>query len=165
MPVIITLQLQSYSAEQTFAAPFPVDSASLDGIQTLNIGSQSTGAGAGRVTFNPVTIARSCDSKSPTLWSRMCSGTPFQKARLTFTRDTEKAPYLAIGFSLVAVKTIRIEAGLSGDNAVSEVVSFEYGAVTFTAAVQNPDGSMGTVTSGWDRVKNVAQNTPIVPGA
>jgi hypothetical protein len=33
--------------------------------QTLNIGSQSTGAGAGKVTFNPFSITRKVDRASP----------------------------------------------------------------------------------------------------
>lgn len=62
------------------------------------------------------------------------------------------------------MKTIHVEAAV-GDNDLKEVLAFDYGAVTFTYAVQNPDGSAGTsVTFGWDRVRNVAVNTPIVLG-
>jgi type VI protein secretion system component Hcp len=37
--------------------------------QTLNIGSQSTGAGAGKVTFNPFSITRKVDRASPVFFA------------------------------------------------------------------------------------------------
>jgi hypothetical protein len=37
---------------------FEIEDFSFDLEQTLNIGSQSTGAGAGKVTFNPFSITR-----------------------------------------------------------------------------------------------------------
>ena len=40
------------------------ESFSFDIEQTLNIGSQSTGAGAGKVTFNPFSITRKIDPGS-----------------------------------------------------------------------------------------------------
>ena len=55
---------------------FEVEDFSFDIEQTLNIGSQSTGAGAGRVTFNPYSITRKIDRSSPELFSAACSGTP-----------------------------------------------------------------------------------------
>jgi hypothetical protein len=36
--------------------------------QVLNIGSQSSGAGAGKVTFNPFSITRHVDKASPVLF-------------------------------------------------------------------------------------------------
>jgi bacteriocin-like protein len=37
--------------------------------QTLNIGSQSNGAGAGKVTFNPFSITRKVDRASPVFFA------------------------------------------------------------------------------------------------
>ena len=42
-----------------------VSGGSFDIEQTLTIGSQSTGAGAGKVTFNPFSITRKVDRASP----------------------------------------------------------------------------------------------------
>jgi type VI protein secretion system component Hcp len=47
---------------------FEIDDFSFDTEQTLNIGSQSTGAGSGKITFNPFTITRKTDSASPQLF-------------------------------------------------------------------------------------------------
>jgi len=44
---------------------FEIEDFSFDIEQTLNIGSQSSGAGAGKVTFNPFQITKKTDSSSP----------------------------------------------------------------------------------------------------
>ncbi len=56
---------------------FEVDDYSFDIEQVLSIGSQSTGAGAGKVTFNPFSVSGRRRSFAPgTL--EMLSGTPLQ---------------------------------------------------------------------------------------
>src|ERR1700677_3379543 len=57
---------------------FEVEDFSFDVEQTLNIGSQSTGAGAGKITFNPFSITRKIDLQSPTFFNMACSGTAFK---------------------------------------------------------------------------------------
>ena len=44
----------------------PNDWDAITGGMALSIGSQSTGAGAGKVTFNPFSITRKIDVSSPT---------------------------------------------------------------------------------------------------
>jgi type VI protein secretion system component Hcp len=51
---------------------FEIEDYSFDIEQVLNIGSQSSGAGAGKVTFNPFQITRKTDVASPNLF-RMCA--------------------------------------------------------------------------------------------
>lgn len=51
------------------AAKGSLDDFSFDVEQVLNIGSQSSGAGAGKVTFNPFTITKSADSASASFFS------------------------------------------------------------------------------------------------
>jgi hypothetical protein len=57
-------QLCSASAPAAAPALFEVSDYSFDIEQVLNIGSQSSGAGAGKVTFNPFSITRKIDSAS-----------------------------------------------------------------------------------------------------
>ena len=61
---------------------FEVEDFSFDIEQTLNIGSQSSGSGAGKITFNPFSITRKIDRASPTFFQLACSGTPFQQVAL-----------------------------------------------------------------------------------
>ncbi|MGA7825491.1 MAG: PEP-CTERM sorting domain-containing protein [Steroidobacteraceae bacterium] len=48
---------------------FEVDDFSFDIEQVLNIGSQTAGSGAGKITFNPLTITSSADSTSASFFS------------------------------------------------------------------------------------------------
>jgi type VI secretion system secreted protein Hcp len=146
---------------------FEVEDFSFDIEQTLNIGSQSTGAGAGKVTFNPFSITRKIDRFSPLLFQQACSGTPFQKvclgARKSAGGDTSGVVYLAFIFRLVAVKTI---SWSYDDESPKETVTFEYGGLQVHYAPQNPDGSFGNIIpSGWNRVKNIKEddfNAPVI---
>ena len=141
---------------------FEVDDYSFDIQQTLNIGSQSSGAGAGKVTFNPFSITRRIDCASPTLFQMSCSGTPFQLVGLGLRKSSGGAAsgvmVLAFTFKLVAVKTISY---VHDDEAPKETVTFEYGGLCIQYAQQKPDGSLLAPTvGGWDRVHNVASLDP-----
>ena len=137
---------------------FEVDDFSFDVEQTLNIGSQSSGAGAGKVTFNPFSVTRKIDKASPMLYNYACSGTAFETVALMFRKSSggtaSGAPYLRFDFKLVAVKTI---AWSHDEESPRETVTFEYGGLQMRYTPQKPDGSMDTlVATGWNRVKNIA---------
>jgi len=53
----------------TVSAPHP-NVVHVNTSQTLNIGSQSKGAGAGKITFNPFSITRKTDRASPNFFSQ-----------------------------------------------------------------------------------------------
>src|SRR4051794_34448080 len=65
-----------------WASLFEIEDFSFDIEQTLNIGSQSTGAGAGKVTFNPFSITRKIDVSSAVFYERACAGEPFKNVVL-----------------------------------------------------------------------------------
>ncbi len=133
--------------------------------QTLNIGSQSTGAGAGKVVFNPFHIDRKIDKSSPTIFGKACSGTPFKMVSLGFRKsgggDVSGLMFLRFDFKLVAVKTISWE---HDDEAPKETMDFEYGGLVMRYCQQNADGTLApAIAGGWNRVKNIADvtSTPI----
>jgi type VI secretion system Hcp family effector len=64
-----------------------IEDFSFDVEQTLNIGSQSSGAGAGKVTFNPFSITRKIDSASPSLFQMAQTHKPIP--HLTFELTSE----------------------------------------------------------------------------
>ena len=139
-----------------------VKEASFDAEQTLNIGSQSTGAGAGRVTFNPFSFKKTPDAHSADLWLKLCNGTPYQKVTFDVAKagigggSSNTVPFVTFTMGLVAVKTISVA---TGDEAPTETVTLEYGQAAYAVTPQNPDGSLGKpVASGWDRVKNMAMD-------
>lgn len=49
---------------------------------TANIGSQSSGSGTGKITFNPFSITRKVDKASPLLFKACVSGQHFKKVIL-----------------------------------------------------------------------------------
>ena len=139
------------------AGLFEIEDFSFDIEQTLNIGSQSSGAGAGKVTFNPFSITRKIDRFSPRLFEMACSGTPFKFVTLGLRKsaggDQSGVIFLVFLFKLVACKTI---SWSYDDESPKETVTFEYGGLQVHYSQQNPDGSLASpVPGGWNRVRNV----------
>jgi type VI secretion system secreted protein Hcp len=136
---------------------------SFDIEQTLNIGSQSIGAGAGKVTFNAFSITRKIDRASPPMYANCCAGTPFKMVSLFLRKSSGQGvdqgtamsgvTFVRFDFKLVAVKTI---AWAHDDESPTETLTFEYGALLISYAVQQPNGTMAAMqTEGWNRVQNV----------
>jgi len=151
---------------------FEIDDFSFDIEQVLNIGSSSSGAGAGKVTFNPFQITRKSDRASPKLFMMCCTGEHFQMVSLYLRRAGGQGgigggatassgfTFLRYDFALVAVKTISW-SGSDGDEAMKEEVTFEYGALQIQYVQQNADGTPMTSATGktmgsWNRVNNNA---------
>jgi type VI secretion system Hcp family effector len=148
---------------------FEIDDFNFDFEQVINISSQSSGGGAGKVTFNPFTINRKFDRASPTFMTMCCAGTHFKEVSLllrragagattTSTTVSSGTTFLRFDFAMVLIKTISF-SGADGDEAMKEEVAFEYGAVKFRYLQQNPDGSYATSGTGapvamWNRVNN-----------
>ncbi len=84
---------------------FEIESYSFDIAQSLNIGSQSTGAGAGKVTFNPFSITRKTDRASPVLFQMACSGTAFESVVLVPSEVSRSERGVA------GVREIHVQAG------------------------------------------------------
>ncbi len=145
---------------------FEVEDYSFDIEQTLNIGSQSSGAGAGKVSFNPFSITRKIDKASPVFFEMACSGTAFQQVTLALRKsvgasgggaDVSGQIFLRFDFKLVAVKTI---SWSHDDESPKETVTFEYGGLQVRYNQQDPSGSMTSgkaalFVGGWNRVKNI----------
>ncbi len=136
---------------------FEVENYSFDIEQTLNISSQSSGAGAGKITFNPFSISRKIDIASPTFFTMACNGTAFKTVTLGLRKsagtDASGVFYLRFDFKLVAVKTLGWE---HDDKSPKENVTFEYGGLQIRYTMQKPDGSFDKVIpAGWNKVKNI----------
>jgi type VI protein secretion system component Hcp len=129
-------------------------------IQTLNIGSQSTGAGAGKILFDSINFTKPISINSSTLFSMMCSGTPFKFAEFSYYNSSNQIIYRQT-LSLAAVKSMaRTTASCSsGCPGIIENISFEYGTEVFTYYT-TPGNLNSGISKGWDRVHNVAFNDP-----
>ena len=142
---------------------FEITDYNFDIEQTLNIGSQSSGTGAGRVTFNPFSITRKIDKASPVFFQMACSGTPFQEVCLGLRKssggDSSGRFFLMFRFMLVAVKTV---SWAHDDESPNETVTFEYGGLQVFYGLQKQDGSIDSSSfkGGWNRVTNKAEQLP-----
>ncbi len=164
---LMTTPTKAFVAGQVFE----VEDYSFDIEQTLNIGSASSGAGAGKVTFNPFSITRKIDKASPLFFQMACSGTAFQMVSLGIRKSVGASAggglvsgqmFLRFDFKLVAVKTI---SWSHDDESPKETVTFEYGGLQVRYNQQAASGSMtgdGTalIAGGWNRVKNVQDTGP-----
>lgn len=155
----ITILTTPYSGSGGPCSVFAAESIMSDITQTLNIGSQGSGAGAGKVTFNPFTIAKQVDSCSATLFVHAASGTAFKEliAVVESRPSVNGAPGLPTGqtfmirLGLAAVATLDDTA--SDGAKLLEKVTLDFGDLTI-AQFDAVSGRMASCT-GWDRVRNV----------
>lgn len=141
---------------------FEVDGYSFDIAQSLNIGSQSSGAGAGKVTFNPFSITRKTDRASPVLYQMACSGTAFESVVLVLSKSAgvngASLAFQRFTFKLAAIKSI---AWAYDAEDPKETMAFEYGGLVIEYWIQSASGSPGSrILGGWNRVKNIADHDP-----
>ena len=137
---------------------FEVEDYSFDTEQTFNLSSQSTGIGAGKITFNPFSITRKIDKASPTMFQMSCNGKAFQDVALGMRKsageDSAGIFFLRFDFKLVGVKTISYA---HDDESPKETITFVYGALVIQYCQQNNNGTPGTVfPAGWNQQKNVS---------
>jgi len=129
--------------------------------QVLNIGSQSSGSGAGKVKFRSLSITKYIDKTTPVLFQCCCSGKPFKDALLTLTqplgKDSATTTVFTVDMKLVAVKSVTY-----GDAAdPTETIEFEFGGAIVTFVPHGADGRVGAaVVNGWNRVQNIAMSDP-----
>ena len=143
-----------------------IDSANLDFIQTLNIGSQSTGAGAGKVTFDPLVLTFRPGTVEPALLVDLASGTPFKQIEIaayaTAPGGTQSTLVDDYRFNLAAVQT---STHAVAGSALTDTYTFQYGQEVLQHVTTAGDGSVTRTTKGWDAVKNVALPDALLPVA
>lgn len=143
---------------------FEITDVSFDIEQALNIGSQSSGIGAGKVVFNPLSFTRPSDRISPELFRMCCAGEHFKSVSLFIRRaggsanksDNDRTAgqtYLRFDFALVGVKTINWS--VDDDNSKEEL-TMEYGALMLRYLQQDVtgEGLKAPMYAAWNRVYN-----------
>jgi len=124
---------------------------------TLNIGSQSSGAGAGKVTFQPLEVHASLSTFS-SLMTQAANGTALQSCLLNTTlSDGSQAEF---DFKLVVIASLNAVASMpaqSNEPARYTDVNFEYGAIEVRSSGSADDGGTGPSQSGWNVVTNQNQ--------
>lgn len=85
---------------------FEIEDFSFDIEQVLSIGSASSGAGAGKVNFNPFSVTKKIDSASPLFFKTLVPGKHIPKVKLEIYRDEgpEELPAFTIDLTNAVTK-------------------------------------------------------------
>ena len=126
--------------------------------QTLNIGSQGSGAGAGKTTFEPLVVDTSF-APFQALYDAAVNGSAFGCTLTTTNSTGEKIEFV---LNLVAVSKVdAIAQAASGDAARTAYteVTFEYGGAQVSLSSNAADdGGTSPANDGWVKVKNPPSN-------
>ena len=138
----VDIEGETMDKEMKEKKAFEVMEFNFDVENTLNIGSASGGAGAGKVQFNEFNVKKRTDKASPFLFLHCCNGGVFNDVYLLLRRagvdmSAGGGNYLKFSFKLVAVKKI---GWSSGDEICEEEVVFEYGAIRMEYWYQDESG-------------------------
>ena len=144
---------KTYSGKKAFE----IHSFSFGGNNPVTIGSQSGGAGAGKVTLSPFSIMKVTDAASPALFANCCNGSHFDEMHVVLRKAGGSAiEFLKYDFTEVFVESIQW-GGSRGDDSPTESVSFAYGTVAVTYSPQTTKGGAGTpITANWDLTQNLS---------
>jgi len=125
------------STDKTHKQDIEIDSFSF-GAEAQNIGSQTSGAGAGKARIGSFTITKSVDSSSPSLFQAVGEGRTIKEADLLFCRKAggEQQNYLEIKFTNVVVSSL-LDGQSSGGDRPTEQVTFNFQQVEETYISQN----------------------------
>lgn len=127
----------------------------------INIGSISSGGGAGKATFKELTVTKKTDSASCAMFAKLCEGNHFDDMVIELRRAGGSAGksglvFLKWEFKLVMIQDISW-SGSDGDDICEETVVMQYGAMKVTYTQQKQDGTADKPKSAeWSRVLNQA---------
>ncbi|MGB5556663.1 MAG: type VI secretion system tube protein Hcp [Paracoccaceae bacterium] len=130
----------------------------------INIGSISSGGGAGKATFKEMTVTKKTDTSSCGLFARLCEGKHFDDAVIELRRSggqagTSGTTFLKFEFKLVMIQDISW-SGADGDDICEETLVIQYGAFKVTYSQQDITGKMAKHSDAmFSRVKNKADFT------
>ncbi len=146
---------------------FEIMSFELGAENTINIGSVSSGGGAGKANFKEFTVTKKTDLASIKLFESLVTGFHYKSVVVDLRRSgaavkTQKSGGVFMKFDMRLTMLQDISwSGSDGDDVCEETCIFQYGAIEITYTQQKADGTDGKkVVTRWSRIKN--QNTVAV---
>jgi type VI secretion system secreted protein Hcp len=149
--------IKGESTRKGFEGWIEIDFFDFDVQQKLTIGSQSAGAGAGKVTFSAFQVRKQPDSSSPLLFQACAAGSAWDNVTLVLNKagGDSSVNYLKFEFQLVALSSVQWTGDTDTGDTPSENLGFMYGALHVTYTPQKVDGTAGAaVVGGWNQIKN-----------
>ena len=126
---------------------------------SANIGTGSSGAGSGKVSFEDFNVTKFVDNGSPQFFMALCAGDHYDTVTIAVRKAQGGAaaatkPFLQYKFALVFVTSISTTVGAE-DEAPTETITFAYGATEIQYTPQDQQGNLGTPNpTQWSRVLN-----------
>ncbi|MFK7943563.1 MAG: type VI secretion system tube protein Hcp [Paracoccaceae bacterium] len=143
--------------------PFAIDDFSFGAENTINIGSDSGGGGAGKAVFNEFSFKKKVDTASCGLFHNLGSGKHFKEAILELRRSggttsSSGATFLKFHFMLVMVGSVEWSGN---EDEVTEDIKMHYGAMKIEYFKQDEKGKLAKASGSqgeakWSRVLNKA---------
>jgi type VI secretion system secreted protein Hcp len=142
---------------------FELTSFSLGAVNTVSIGSATSGAGAGKTSFQTFQFVKPLDKYSALLFKELSTGTHFASVEIVVRKPGPNGmanPFVQYVLSTVYITNIHWD-GASGH--ATETVQGVFGAIQFVLYGQSNSGqSTPTSQGGWSQVTN--KPLPTIPG-
>ena len=130
---------------------FAVNQFSFDPTQSLNIGSQSTGAGAGKVSLNTLNLSLGDATLNPTLFKQLAAGTLFGEVDLLSYSRADGKLISDDSFGLVG------GTALSIDSTGVVQYSAQFGALELQHNYRQSNGTLAaTPATAWNAITNTS---------
>jgi type VI secretion system secreted protein Hcp len=123
---------------------------------TVEIGSTTTGAGAGKADFGELTVTRPVDQASPLLFEACAAGRRFADVQIHLRQPagTSESTFLAYEFQTVFITKIDW-SGSTGDAVPTETLTMEFEALVVAYKPAASTASPAPVVQGsWNQVLN-----------
>ena len=137
----------------------PVNDFDLEVDNAVDVASGTTGAGAGKVDFNPLTIHKAVDKASPSLFEACASGRHFTAVQLYLWQSAGPSGTAFLAYEFQTVFITKIDwSGTAGNEAPTETLTMEYGALVIAYKPTDSGSTPGQVTQGgWSRITNTSE--------
>jgi len=158
MAVAMYLTIQGVNGEcqaKGFTNWIDIHSYSVGASNPTTVGT-GTGSGAGKVDLSSMSIQKTIDTATPSLFLNCASGKHFPKAQLKVLEAGGDSPveFLVIDFTQVFIDSISW-GGSAGGGKPSESVSFSMASIQFTYTPQlATGGGSGPIPFGWNILTN-----------
>jgi len=111
---------------------------------STSIGSQSGGAGAGKVTFQPIVVTKHVDASSPRLFSWLAGGTALTSATIQLYAPNRSVVEI-ITCKLVVLSALTTSNSGAGTDQLHEQLSMQVGAIQV---------KVNSSSASWNQVTN-----------
>lgn len=137
--------IEGESTTKDHKGEISIDSFSVGAQGAQNIGSQSSGAGAGKVSIQSFSITKKLDKSSPLLFQAAATGQHIKEAVLSFAHKSsgKELTYLKFEFKNVLVSSV--QDGSSGGGQPTEQVTFNFSKVE--ESFIEPNGKTGATVN------------------